>query len=257
MSLKKILEEIETNRATAEMNAELGPENTRVGRMGIKRNAVELTKRLKLQYRKELMGSVAFIVVTGTARDQFAQAASDDKFGCFSVDPDSMFAEIASKIDARLYGRESTKHLFNIVTNLLQDKAMELDIQSYDGLMFNERYNITVQSAAEFTPVVRNAVSEQVGSEIVGINSVNSIVDTAIKKGHEALVTPVILTTNDERFAVTLNKDLKRLTTSVFLVAAGKVSKTFKKDTGCLSVSNVTEDSVGETLVEIRAKVLS
>jgi hypothetical protein len=41
------------------------------------------------------------------------------------------------------------------------------------------------------------------------------------------------------------------------LVAAGKVSKTFKKDTGCLSVSNVTEDSVGETLVEIRAKVLS
>lgn len=266
MSLQTILKDIELNREFAEMNAELGPETTRVGRMGQKRNAVENIKRLKAQYRKELMTSTLFIIVTGSARNHFADMATGETFGCLANDPDSIYTELASKIDTRLYGRESTKNLFNIITNLLQDKALDLDIQSYNGLMFNERYNTTVTTAEELVPVLRRAVNEQVGSEIVGINAIFSIVDEAIKKQHSAIVTPVILCTEDESFARDLLRNLKShrgadgvnrgLTQNVFLVGAGKVSKELKDSGASIFVKQITEDSVGEVLADIRAKVL-
>jgi hypothetical protein len=152
------------------------------------------------------------------------------------------------------------------VTNLLQDKALDLDIQSYNGLMFNERYNTAVTTAEELVPVLRRAVNEQVGSEIVGINAIFSIVDQAITKQHSEIVTPVILSTDDESFALDLLKNLKShrgadginrgLTQNVFLVAAGNVSKGLKELGVAIPIKKVSEDSVGEVLADIRAKVL-
>jgi hypothetical protein len=256
MSLSTILKEMETNRPNADMDVQMGSEATYGGRVGLKRAATETLKRLKLQYRNELMTSTAFIVVTGDGRDSFGQLASGDNFGCFLADPEEFYKDLASRINPTLFGREGVRQLFNIAGNILEDKALELDINSYPMLMFNEKYNSAVNSVEDFVPLIRNAVNDQVGSEIVGINAIHSIVDKAIGKNHSASVTPVVLNTADEKFALDLQNNLKRLTGKVFLVVAGKASKNLYKTKEVVLVKTVSEESVGEALATIRSKIL-
>lgn len=256
MSLSTILKEIETNRPQAEADVSMGSPDTYGGRLGLKRAATEALKRLRLQYRNELMTSTVFIVVTGSGKDSFATTASGETFGCFSTDPDDFYKDLSSRINPSLFGREGVRQLFNIAGNILEDKALELDIGSYPMLQFSDKYNTAVNTVEDFVPLVKRAINDQVGSEIVGINAINSIVDKAIAKSHSASVTPVILSTEDERFALDLQKNLKRLTSKVFLVVTGKASKELYKTEGAVSVKNVTEDSVGDALAAIRSKIL-
>lgn len=261
MSLSTILKEIETNRPVAETEVSMDNPATYNGRLGLKRAAVEALKRLKAQYRNELMGSTAFIVVTGSARDSFTELATSETFGCFTTNPDDFFNDLVSRISPKLFGRETCKNLFNVLDNVIYEKAMELELKEYTPVRYNEKYNGDVSSPEKFVPIVKQAVVEQMGSEIVGVSSVNSIVDTAIKRGHSAPVTPVILSTSDEKFALELQRtlsDLKSpngLNAKAFLVVAGKASKELKTSSAVV-VKTVSEDTVGEALTTIRSKVL-
>lgn len=255
MSLTTILKEMEKNRPNAEMDVTLGTPSTYGGRVGLKRAATESLKHLRLDYRNELMRTTLFIVVTGPDRNEFSQLASNETFGCFSVDPDDLFKELTSKISPTLFGREGVRQLFNIFGNVLEDKALSLDIASYPMLQFSEKYNSVVNNAADFTALAKRAVVDQVGSEIVGINAVHSVVDRAIAKNHAASVTPVVLNTEDEKFALDLQNNLKRLTSKVFLVNAGKTSKTLKNAKDVVLVKTVSEETVGEALTAIKNKL--
>jgi len=254
MELKTILEKMETSRPNAEMEVQTNPASTYGGRLGLKRAATETLKQLRIEYHRQLLSSTVFIIVAGSNKDRFSELASSDAFGCFSVDPEEFYKDIASRINPSLFGRESTRALFNIAGNVLEDKALELDIQSYPSLAFSEKYNRGVSGPDDFASLIRSAVNDQVGSEIVGINAVYSIVDKAIGKKHAATVTPVVLNTSDENFALDLQTNLKRLTKKVFLVVAGK-SKTLKAIKDVIFVKDVSEESVGEALTTIRGKL--
>lgn len=263
MSLSTILKEMETNRPNANMDVTMGNPQTLGGRQGLKRAATEAMKRLTMDYRKELLSSSAFIVVTGSNRNTFVELASADTFGCFSSDPERFFKDLTSRISPTLFGREGARQLFNIAGNVLYDKAMELDLASYNGLSFNDRYNRGVKNAQDFELLIRDAIVDQVGSEIVGIDAVYSLAETAIKKNHEANVIPIILNTDDEKFALDLLKNLKTralpdgmragLTPNVFLVVAGKASKEVQKLGD--HMKTVNEETVAEALTNIRNRV--
>jgi hypothetical protein len=265
MSLKSILKEIETNRPNAEMDVTLGTPATYGGRVGLKRAATESMKRLRVDYRNKLMESTVFIVVTGSGRDAFTEVASSGEFNCFTADPEDFFKNLTSRISPTLFGREGARSLFNIAGNILEDKAGELDINSYPVLAFNDKYNVSVKTPEDFVQVIKGAITEQVGSEIVGINTLHSIVDVAIKRGHAEEVTPVLLNTADEKFALDLHKNLKKhmltdgtfrgVAKSVFLVVAGKASKDFSANKEAILVKKVSEESVGEALASIRNKL--
>ena len=255
MSLSSILKEMETNRPNAEMDVQMGNPSTYGGRVGLKRAAQETLKRLRLDYRNELKASTFFIIVTGSDRDAFTELASSEKFDCFATDPDDFFKDLTSRINPTLFGREGVKNLFNIAGNILEDKANELDIGSYPMLSFSDKYNRNVANAEEFSALIRTAICDQVGPEIVGINAFSSILDKAINKKHSATVTPVVLNTSDEKFALDLQNDLKRLTSKVFLVVAGKATKNVNQAKDVFKVKTVSEESVGEALSSIRNKV--
>lgn len=271
MSLVNILKEMEQNRPNSEMDVHMGNPATFGGRVGLKRAATENIKRLSVNYRKELMSSALFIVVVGTGQEAFTQLATTDAFGCFSVDPDRFYKNLAERVSPptvkpSLYGRENVRNLFNIAQNVLRDRAIELDIDSYPPLYFSDKYNTGVKTVEDFVPVLKSAVNDQVGAEIVGIDAIDSIVEGAIQKGHSASVTPIVFNTSDEKFALDLQRSLKRrrlpdgtytgLTDKVFLVVAGKASKELAKATGNVLVKNVTEEAVGEALTTIRSKIL-
>lgn len=252
MSLSQILQEMEDNKANAQMDVTMGSPNTFGARQGLKRAAIETIKRLRMQYRDELMSSTVFIVVTGPSQDTFAEIAGTDTFGCFPADPDAFYKELASRVTPSLFGRDGVRQLFNIINNILEDKMLELDIVSYNALQFNDKYNRSVTTPDELALVLRQAINDQIGSEIVGVNAIHAVVGKAIDKGHKASVTPIVLNTADEKFALDLVKNLRLLKAKTFLVVAGKPTKTLQAIKDVTVVKNVTEESVGEALSTIR-----
>lgn len=261
MSLINIVKQIENYQPQADAEVSLDFPNTYSARLGVKRSAMDAIKRLKDEYRKILLESTAFIVVTGNGRDNFATLASNENFGCFSANSEDFYNDLVDRVSPptikpSLFGRENVRSLFSIAQNVLRERADALEIRDYPSLMFSEKYNMGINSKEEFVSLIKRAINDQVGSELVGINAVHSVVSTALDRKHTAPVTPIILNTEDEVLALDLQKTLKRLTPKVFLVVAGKAAKTTHSFTGAISVKTVNEDSVTDALNKIKNVLL-
>lgn len=252
MSLVEIIEKINVARPFAEGNAEDGPVDTLAGRRGRKNQAIDTMIRLKRQYKQELLQSAVFIVVTGSLKSDFVTMATEG-FKCFSADSEAFYNDLASRVSPALYeGKEGISNIFDVLGRYLEDKAIELDLSSYPQLIFKQQYRRVISNKEEFTALVKQAVNDQVGTEIVGIQAVNSLVGPAIDKGHADKITPIILSTNDELFANQLLTNLPRLTSRVFLVVAGKSTKALRSTDGAIIVKEVSEESLTQTMNTIR-----
>ena len=122
-------------------------------------------------------------------------------------------------------------------------------------IKFDERYNRAVSNTEELAGLLKQAVNDQIGSEVVGLDAISSIVEKALEKKHSGSITPVLLNTSDEVFALDLQKNLTRLKTKTFVVVAGKASKTLQALPGAFVLKTVNEQTVGETLTSIRSKI--
>lgn len=252
MSLSKIVEEIKTIKPFADEDVTAGPYETMNARRGRKNQAVERLKQLKRQYRTELLESAAFIIVTGEKREAFTSAAVEgSKF--FSVNPNDFYEDLANRIPESLYkGRGTPTDLFDILGRHLEDKAIELDLSAYNQLVFKQGYRATIETKEDLVALIRTSINEQMGAEIVGVQAVTSLVDKAIEVGHNKKVTPIILTTDNEKLALDLEESLDRLRPrGVFIVVAGKGTKALKAIPGVISVKDPTSENVGQALDNI------
>lgn len=254
-TLENILKSIEVLQPTADMDPMIGPYETAVGRKGMQRQAVERISDLRLEYKSVLSQTGLFMVVTGPQRQAFADLAESDTFGCFSVDADDFYKSLIAKINPISFGRERTSHLFTVASNALYDRAMELGIGSYNAIQYSNEFSAYVNNPEEFLPILKKAINLQVGSEIVGMHTIDILLDRAIAKKHSTSVTPIILNCPDDMLAVDLVANLPSLYKNVFLVSAGKPSKTLAGNKNLLQVKTVSEESVGEALKTIRSNM--
>lgn len=255
MSLEKVLEQIKTVKPVANEDVDSGPAETLAGRRGRKRQAQDTLKRLREEYANELLRGSLFILVTGAARDEFSSAASES-FGCFASDPESFYRELADRVSPVLYnGKEGTAGLFDVVGRHLEDKALEIGILGYPQMIFKQHYNRHIATKDDFVGLLKQAINEQVGGEIVGIHAVRSVVDTAIEKGHSAKVTPIVLNTSDDKLAIELLSALERLTPRVFLVVAGEASKQLKSVDGAIVLNDGEKETVKKVLKTIKGSL--
>jgi hypothetical protein len=252
MSLQTILDEINSVKALAEEDTNSGPTNTLIARRGRKAQAVEQLKRLKRDYRQQLIQNTVFIIATGSGRDEFTKLAKEE-FGLFSADPEIFYKDLASRVPEFLYkGKQSISNLFDVLGRHLEDKMGELDVNAYNQLLFKAPYAKTINSVDEFAQLIKLAVNQQIGSEIAGIQAIASLVDEAIEKNHADKVTPVVLSTNDEAFVLQLLFDLNRLTTRVFLLVTGDASTQLKTIDSAIVLSDATKTAVGNALKSIK-----
>lgn len=255
MTLTKIIEEINKVSVFANEDTDSGPMETLNTRRGRKARSVESLKSLKEEYTSELMRSAVFMVVTGQSRDAFTSTAAEN-FGCFTADSEAFYRDLADRMPTSLYqGKESVSNLFNILGRHLEDKALEMKILGYPQLIFKQQYQKAINSKDEFVQLIKQALNEQVGAELVGINAIRSIVDLAIARKHADKTTPVVLNTLDEKLALDLIPALERLTSKVFLVFAGKVSKQMKTYEGAVILKDVDVDAVKQALASIRGSL--
>jgi hypothetical protein len=197
------------------------------------------------------MKNVVFIISSGSEKEQFSMIASE-KFKCFNADPEKLFEDIAEKVAPVLYqDKELNASTFEIIGRHLEDKAMELDIGEYPQLLFKQQYSRVVRSKDELQEILKSALSEQVGSELVGIQAVRTVADQAIADSYSSTLVPIILSTDDSGLISHLVRDLKRLSKHVNVVVSGKSTKTIKSTAGALILKKVDEEAVRDTLTEI------
>jgi len=254
MALAEILKEIQTIKPFAEESLDSGPMETLGARRGRKVQSIERLRQLKTAYTRELGRSALFLVVTGSARDEFVKIAGS--MGIFSADPEDVYKDLARRVSPQLYlGKETLVHIFEVLGRHLEDKALEMDIIGYPMLRFSDKYRQTIHTSADFETLVKRAINDQIGAEIAGIASVRSVVDTAIGRGHDSKTTSILLPTGDDVLVGELMRDLERLTPKVFLVIAGKTSKAIRGIEGSFSVKEPTEESVTAMLKDIKNSI--
>lgn len=252
MSLSKILEQIKVQKPLAEENINEGPRETYSGREGRKRNAINQMKDLKEKYIEELRTSAVFVLVTGSSKDEFAETAKNE-FKCFTADPEGFYKDLADRLPPALYSQKTpAANLFDIMGRHLEDKANELKIIGYPQLIFHSKYQKACNGKEDFKNLIKEAINDQVGSEITGLHVIRSIADEAIDAGHGGKLTPIVLATDDEKLALDLKSTLGRIGSRAYLVAAGKGAKTVRATEGAFTVKEVTNESVENVLTNIR-----
>jgi hypothetical protein len=212
-------------------------------------------KDLKEEYITELRTSAVFILVSGSGKDQFAEIAKNE-FKCFTADPEGFYKDLANRLPVTLYNQKTPpSNLFDIMGRHLEDKATEMKIEAYPLMVFKAKYQKACNGKEDFVQLIKEAVNDQMGSEIAGIHVVRELADEAIQAGHGGKLTPIILATDDEKFALDLKSNLGRIQSRAFLVAAGKGAKTIRSTEGAFTVKEVTNESVENILTNIRKLV--
>lgn len=240
-----ILAEIHKVQPFADEKVEDGPYETLNARRGRKAQATETLSRLKSSYFNELLKIAVFIVVTGDKATEFTAAANENgKY--LAANPDEFFNSIISRIPPSLYlGKESVSNLFDVVSRHIEDLAPELGIVGYPQLIFRQEYHQHFDTKEQFQHLIKRAIVNQIGGELVGIQAAKTLTEVAIKRGVAARVVPIILTTTDERFAIQISKDIsQRVNPNVFLVVSGADSGLAKENFSSVLSAEPTAESV-------------
>lgn len=256
MSLSETLTKIKELQPLANEDVDSGPRETMAGRRGRKAQAIESLKRLRREYANDLRVSSAFILVIGDKRNEFTSIATESH-KCFSSDPEAFYSELTDKVPAASYlGRESMSNVFDILGRHLEDKMLQLEtVSGYPQLIFNQKYQRTLKNRAEFLKLVKEALVEQVGGEIVGLNAISSLVGEAIKRDHSSKYTPILLPTGDEKFALTVANDLGRISSRVYVVLAGEATQKLEDGSVDIAVIDPTNEGVKKALKTISNKL--
>lgn len=263
MSLDTIVKEIKTLKPYADEDTDSAEGNpaTLVGRRGRKAQAQNRIADLKVEYSEELLRTAVFIIVAGAKRSEFETIATGENFKLFSTDSDTFYNDVANRIHPTLYseGNASVSNLFDVLGRVLEDKMREIGITSYNQLIFRDKYLGKVTGPADFAKVLKVAINEQIGPEIVGAQAAASIVEKALAANHAAKTTPIVLTTGDDKLALELmlktTQTLSKLMPRTFLVNAGKTTKELRAVEGAINLKEVTEDSVKATLDQIKNEI--
>lgn len=248
-NLQATLAEIKKILPLAQTEPSPEPRETLTARRGRQARAKETLKQLKETYRRDLLNSAVFIVVTGENAAEFRELANAT--GTFCADPETFYERLIEEIPTSLYGREGTGSLFDMVSRHLEDAALDLGVIEYPQLIFKKEHDRKISSREEFLAVIKKAVNTQIGAEFVGLQTISDIVDQAIDRNHKSKDTPVVLATNDSTLAVELDNGLQRLTRRVYLVCAGE-----KEVPGTdFHVPEVTQESVNKVMKTIKASL--
>lgn len=255
MSLVKVLEEMKKYRPFIEENTDTGPQETLSARRGRKRQAIESMKTLKRQYTESLLRSAVFILVTGSESKEFETVAKE-QFGCLSSDPNGFYVNLASRVHPSLYSeKEAVSNIFDVVGRHLEDAARELDVVGYPQLIFKQEYRRTIKNQEDFVNLLKIAINQQVGGEMVGLYAINTLTDAAIANNYAETVTPIVLATENAGLAKDLVAALERLTPKVFCVLAGKGPKNLKQVQGLLAIKDASPSNVEQTLKTIKSNL--
>lgn len=254
MSLKKIVEELDRTIPVAEEELGLAPPQTAANLVGRKNRAKERVEELKVEYRNEMLKNTTFIVVYGKASETLPQALTEE-VGFFSANPMYFYEDLASRIPQELWlNRRSLSGTFSVLQDFMEEKLIELNIQECNQLRFTSEYDLEVKNLPDMVSLVKKAINRQIGSEIVGLQSIYGVLDMAIKAKNTE-VANIILPTQDLDLACDLFHNLPRLGGKVLFVSDQKIDTGVKYVDNVIQMKDTTKKSIDATVKEIKKAI--
>lgn len=250
MSLSTILDQINEQKKIAQQDLYSVSPRALPYKKGQVDSAKAKLENLYVDYKNELLKNSVFILVAGSNSEEFSSIA-EDKFKCFSVESKVMFREILQKISPELYkDKKINSSVFEVIGNVLEDKMKLLDVGSYNQLMFDAKYLRVVKDEEEMLNVIADAITETVGSEVIGLDALERITQQAVDKNYKSRIVPILVHSADEDFISSISDGLKKISPKVIKIAAGKTSEKFKAK---INLEETNEKTVEETLKTIAA----
>lgn len=246
--LEDVLKEIKENKTIAEQDLSAVDPRALPYKKGIVNRAKENLEELYVKYKNEILKRAIFILVTGDSDESFAQTA--EEFGCFTLDAKTLFKEITDKLDPQLYlDKNLNASVFDIVGNILEDKMKEMDIVSYNAVIFDQKLQRHVRSKQEMVDVVKDAINLSVGTEVVGLDALERVTKEAVNKEYKSKTVPILLHSKDETFICNLSDYMRKLNPRVVRVAAGKTESA--NINPLTTVEEITKENVKEALKKV------
>jgi len=251
--LKAILKDIEKNKAMAATELETVEWNVKATVEGQVRRAKENLKSLFFDYKNALKSRVIFIMVNGKGNKKFAEVASANYSG-ISYDANDFYSEIVDQVDTANYiGRPLSNSTVDILSAVLEEKALEVGISGYPALLYKEKYATLLNSKEDLLGAFKKMLNEEVGGEFVGLSLLDQAATQAAKSGFSGTVLPIVIYSQDNDLLSDLSRDFnKMLTPNVFTVTAGIASKEVSEKSLTSVTGKITKASVGTAMKEVR-----
>lgn len=251
MSLKEVLKEITDQKTIVNQDMTKVSMRARTYKVGQIQSAKTRLETLYVNYKNALLESAVFMLTTGDSATKFAEVG-EKSFKCFSMDAKQFYKDIASEISPQLYlNKNLSSSLFDVLNNVIETKMENLDVISYNTVMFSSKYQRNVKSEEELIEVIKQAVNEQIGSEVIGLYALEKISRQAVNEEYHSRLVPIILHTDDEALVGDIHSNIKKMNSKAVVVTAGKTK--LDNINPAFSLAKTTKDEVGKALKEIAA----
>jgi uncharacterized protein YqgV (UPF0045/DUF77 family) len=249
-NLQKLIEEIKEQKKFAADTLEDATPQTINARMGRKRSAISRLEDLYLQYRNLIRSKVFVIAAIGDQVDEFEKLSTEIS-GLQSLDSDAFYHHLISKMDEKIFtsGLQNA-YIIDVLSRILEEVAVEIGIQSYNQIIFNQKYDGKISSKEEALNLIKKVIEEQVGEEIASIFIIDNVVKFVFEHDLESKVHPVLVKVSNEKNLQSLLSGLKILGNSSIVVNAGKSSVS-----GDIKIDEVNDKTVLEALKKIKKKI--
>lgn len=252
-SFQEIINDIQIQKAIAESDPGNDPRSYVVRLGKIKKAKADLAD-LYTDYRKVFQNLTIFIAATGSKAESFAKIAQEE-YGCFAVSVDDFYTSLVDRVNPALYENKAcSSQVFDLINDYFEEYAEELGIMSYPRMMFSAKYKKTVTNKADLVTIIKEAFTEALGGETIGLHAINVASKRAVSEGFIGKVAPVVLFSKDQETMKLIIKDLPHLSDKIFVVAAGSVDKSIKNRSSN-SIANPTQTGVEKILLSIRENV--
>jgi hypothetical protein len=249
--LEQILDEINKQKKIAEIDlAEVSPRAYpyKKGQVDSAKNKLE---GLYIDYKNEILNRAVFILVTGDKSKEFANVAKEE-YSCFSVSGETLAEEIVNDISPQLYqGKTVNASIFDVMDSVLEKKMKALDVVSYNSLMFNTKYQRVIRNKDEMVTVVRDAVNDIVGGEVVALDALEKTAKEAVNKNYRSKLVPILIYSEDFNLIKTLSRDIVKINPRIARIIAGESEV---KDLNTVAeLTDIDSEGVGKALKQIAA----
>jgi len=247
---QKLIEEIKEQRKFAADTLEDATPQTINARMGRKRSAIARLEDLYFKYRNLIRSKVFVIAAIGNQVDEFEKISTEIS-GLQAFDSNAFYDYLISKMDEKIFTSNLRNvYVIDVLSRALEDVAIEIGIQSYNQIIFNQKYDGVTSSREEALNLAKRVIEEQVGEEMASIFIIDRVVKFAFEHDLEAKIYPVLVKVSDEKNLQSLLSGLKILGNSSIVVSAGKSSVS-----GDIKIDEVNEKTVLEALKKIKKKI--
>jgi hypothetical protein len=254
VSLEKIVEQIKSQRqiATEVIDREKSNPSTLQSRLNRQRSAVSILENLYLQYKAEISKRLVVVLVAG--KDLEGAGAALQEEGMFVYDADSFYEDILNRVPPRMYdGHANTSALFDVIGRFIEDKAIEIDVNSYPSPIFKQSYNSKISDRKGAMSLLKTMINKEVGSEMVGMAALEAAAKVAANEDFAGQSLAVAITYSDLDTVSDVARGLKSISKSFHVLAVGSVSKSVK-ELATAQIKEISPENIKKSIETIRKK---